>query len=71
MGTVTFFSPAWGQSLFLVTFFIAGQEIDSNIQCVLNPFECTVLSSVFFESHLITIDKAARKLFITPQPAIK
>lgn len=46
---------------------VAGQEIDSHVRCLLNPFECTVVSSVFFDAHRITVDNTARKMWIKPQ----
>lgn len=41
-----------------------GQMLATNKVCLLNPFERSVIGSVFFDRHVITVDSAAGKVWI-------
>lgn len=45
-----------------------GKEIESRIPCLLRPFECSVVSSLFFTDHIISIDLQAQKIFPKHNP---
>lgn len=49
---------------------VAGKLLVSGKRCLLRPFEHSVIGAVFFDRHLITVDKQAGKIRIrTNQPA--
>lgn len=47
---------------------VAGQVIATNKPCLLNSFEKTVIGSFFFDRHVITVDAAAGKMWVTRNP---
>ena len=43
---------------------VAGQLLVSSKRCLLRPFEHSVIGAVFFDRHVITVDKQAQKIRI-------
>ena len=43
---------------------VAGQLLVSGKRCLLRPFEHSVIGAVFFDSHVITVDKPSNKIRI-------
>ena len=47
---------------------VAGQVIDTDVRCLLRPFERSVLGSEFFDQHVITVDIAGGQAVIQRNP---